>query len=298
VQAPDLKSTNLSTLTAASGLIGGLIGSSLPGSSALFGKSIPSYAVLFQALADTSHTNILSTMPIIVVDNEQAKYKVGTNVPYAKGVLPTSPTTATSSLTTNIEREPLLLELSIKPHISTDDSVLLEVQQASKDMTDDKSPLGPTWTERSVDTRVVIRDQQTVVLGGLMQTRETRSESKVPILGDVPILGHLFKYTNKGHKKMNLLILLTPYIIKDNLDLEAIRTRKQREYEEFAGSFRNLDGQPYLPRIDYGRKRGLIEEINRTIQDIEAEAAARASLHGHIEVTPGLVEPHAEEPTP
>src|SRR5690606_25907268 len=71
VQAPDLKSTNLASPTAANGLIGGLLGSALPGSQSLLGKSIPSYAILFQALADNAHTNILSTMPILVVDNER-----------------------------------------------------------------------------------------------------------------------------------------------------------------------------------------------------------------------------------
>src|SRR5690606_4065377 len=185
----------------------------------------------------------------------------------------------TSTLSTNIEREPLLLELEIKPHISTDDSVLLEVKQSSKDMVDEaNTELGPTWTERSVETRVLVRDQQTIVLGGLMQERHARVESKVPLLGDIPVLGHLFKYTTRSHKKMNLLVMLTPHIIKDHLDLEAIRARKQREYDEFAGTFRHLDGQAYVPRIDYGRKRGLVEEINRSVQGIEEDAAARAAL--------------------
>jgi hypothetical protein len=96
---------------------------------------------------------------------------------------------------------------------------------------------------------------------------------------------------------MNLLVLLTPYIIKDHLDLEAIRARKQREYEEFTGSFHNLDGQRYMPRIDYTRKRGVVEEINRTLLDIQAEITARASLHRPVGVQPGLVEPlSATEP--
>ncbi|HEX5058752.1 MAG TPA: type II secretion system secretin GspD [Kofleriaceae bacterium] len=289
VQAPSLKSTNLETLTGASGLIGGLLGKTLPGSEALFGKSIPSYAVLFQALADTSRMNILSTMPLIVVDNEQAKYKLGTNVPYIKGVMPTSVTN--TQLTTNIDRKDLLLELEIKPHISTDDSVLLEVRQASEDLGDSNSQLGPSWSTRSIETRVLVRDQQTIVLGGLIQNREQIATSKVPLLGDIPILGHLFKYTSKSQKKMNLLVMLTPYIVKDNLDLENIRARKQREYEEFAGSFRHLDGQKYLPRIDYTRKRGVVEEINRIVLDIEAETAARGKLHTAVSVSPGLVEP-------
>ncbi len=292
VQTPSLKSTSVSSLASQSGLIGGLLGKSLTGTAAsLLGTSFPSYAVMFQALADSTTTNILSTMPIIVVDNELAKYKVGENVPYKKGVLPTSPT-STSSLSTNIERESLLLELEIKPHISTDDQVLLEVKQSSKNKGDTDPELGPTWTERGVETRVLVRDQQTIVIGGLMQMRDETIVSKVPLLGDVPVLGHLFKYTNKTKKKMNLLILLTPYIIKDNMDLEMIRSRKQREYDEFFSSRESLEGKPYVPRIDYRRKRGLVEEINRAVGDVESEAAARAALAGkRIEVTPGLVQP-------
>ncbi len=285
VQTPDLKSTSLSSLLGANGLIGGIVGKT----STALGQSIPSYAVLFQAVADHSRTNILSTMPIIVVDNEQAKYKVGTNVPYKKGVLPTSPT-STSTLSTNIERQPLLLQLEIKPHISTDDSVLLEVKQSSEDLGSTDAELGPTWTERSVETRVLVKDQQTIVIGGLMQMRDDKIESKVPLLGDVPLLGYLFKYSTVRKKKMNLLIMLTPYIIKDHVDLEAIRSRKQREYDEFMGSYRSLDGQPYLPRIDYRRKRGVVEEINRTLLDIEQDVAARAALQTPARVTPGLVE--------
>lgn len=291
VQAPDLKSTSVDSLAGKSGLIGGLLGKALTGTAGqLLGTSFPSYAVMFQAMADSSRTNILSTMPIIVVDNEQAKYKVGTNVPYKKGVLPTSPT-STSSLSTNIERESLLLELEIKPHISTDDQVLLEVKQSSKDKGDDDAELGPTWTERGVETRVLVRDQQTIVIGGLMQTRDETISTKVPLLGDVPVLGHLFKYTTKTKQKLNLLIMLTPYIIKDNLDLELIRSRKQREYDEFFTSMNTLEGAQYLPRIDYRRKRGLVEEINRAVQDVEEDAAARAVLGTHVEVTPGLVQP-------
>jgi general secretion pathway protein D len=289
VQMPQLRTTDLkSTFAAAKGLIGGLV----TPETKLFGLSIPSYAVLFQAVADSSHTNILSTMPIIVVDNEQAKYKVGTDVPFLKGVLPTSSTS--TQLTTNIERAQLALELEIKPHISTDDSVLLEIKQSAKDLVASADQtLGPTWTDRSVETRVLVGDQQTIVLGGLMQVRETSSATKVPLLGDVPVLGHLFKYTTKTKQKMNLLILLTPYIVKTQVDLQMILERKQREHAEFAGTQHHLDGQKYLPRLDYTRKRGVIEEINRTVQDVELDIAARNALPKPVFVKPGLVEPSA-----
>jgi general secretion pathway protein D len=289
VQMPQLRTSDLkSTFSAAKGLIGGLV----TPETKLFGLSIPSYAVLFQAVAEQSRTNILSTMPIIVVDNELAKYKVGTNVPFQKGVLPTS--TTSTQVTTNIEREPLALELEIKPHISTDDSVLLEVKQGMKDrVASQNETLGPTWTERSVETRVLVGDQQTIVLGGMMQERETSSSTKVPLLGDIPVLGNLFKYTTKSKQKMNLLILLTPYIIKSQVDLQMILERKQREHAEFAGALHHLNGQKYLPRVDYTRKRGVVEEINRTLQDIEDDIAARRALRKPVYVKPGLVEPSA-----
>ncbi len=291
VQAPDLRSTRLDTLLTASGLIGGIIGKPLPvASQSLLGKTVPSYAVLFQALADSARTNILSTMPIIVVDNEQAKYVVGQNVPYKKGVMPTNPAISSTTVSTNIDRKDLVLQLEIKPHISTDDTVLLEVKQSSEDLGEDDRELGPSWTTRSIETRVLVRDQQTIVLGGLMQQREIVGTTKVPLLGDIPLLGYLFKYTSKSKRKMNLLVMLTPYIIKDHLELEAIRARKQREHEEFVGSFRVLDNAVLQPRIDYRRKRGLVEEINRTLQDIEADDALRESIKPPVYVAPGPVE--------
>jgi general secretion pathway protein D len=291
VQTPTLRSLDLTTLSSASGLIGGLVGKTLTNSQSLLGKSIPSYAILFQALARNSNTNVRSTPSMLVLDNEEAKWKSGTDVPYKRGVLPTSTTTATSSLTTNIDRKPLLLELNVKPHIMTDDSILLEIKQSAEDLGETDSELGPTWTTRGIETRVLVRDQQTVVISGLMQEREISSVAKVPLLGDVPIIGYLFKYSTKSKKKTNLLVTLTPYIIKDNIDLDTIRERKQREYDEFFGSLHTLDHMKYEPRIDYRRKRGLLEEINRTVKDVEDEAEQRGKLQPPARVESGLVGP-------
>ncbi len=276
VQTASLSSLNLSTLAGASGLLGGVIGKALPASfDSMLGKSIPSYGILFQALATQSNTNVLSAPSIIALDNAEAKYKVGRNIPYKKGQSVGGTGSLEGSVNTSIERQDLLLELNIKPHISIDDSVLLEIKHDSKDLEGKGTELGPTWTTRSFETRVLVRDQQTVAIGGLMQERETVDASKVPLLGDIPILGHLFKYTTKSKQKTNLLILLTPYIVKDQMDLEAIRARKQREHDEFVRSFSNLEHMTFKPTIDYGRKRGLIEEINRTVQGIEEDIARR-----------------------
>ncbi|MCW5807575.1 MAG: type II secretion system secretin GspD [Deltaproteobacteria bacterium] len=296
IQAPSLKSTNTASLAAANGLVGGLIGKALPNSQALFGKSIPSYAVLFQALGQNSLTNVLSAPSIIAVDNEQAKYKVGTNIPYKKGQATVIATTTDPFGTTNIDRKDLQLELDIKPHISANDVVFLEIKHDSAELGDNISELGPSWNTRSFETRVVVRDQETVVIGGLMQERVIRTKSKVPLLGDIPLLGHLFKSTSSTKKKSNLVILLTPYIIKDQLELQALREKKLRDHDEFVQSFTGLAAMKYQPKLDYRRKRGVVEEINRALLDAAADDEARRRLHEDRRgVKPGPVEVRPSE---
>jgi len=114
--------------------------------------------------------------------------------------------------------------------------------------------------------------------------------TKIPILGDIPILGYLFKSTSTARRKTNLLVMLTPYIAKDQGDLQVIRRRKQREHDEFVRSFASLDGMSYQPTLDYGRKRGVIEEINRAVQSVDSDAVARAGLVRSPGVTPGVIE--------
>jgi general secretion pathway protein D len=196
---------------------------------------------------------------------------------------------------TSFDRRDLVLQLAIKPHISIDENLLLEVKHEAEEL-QGESAGGPIWSTRAIETRVVVRDQQTVVIGGLLQEREVSSTSKVPILGDIPLLGHLFKSTNRSKRKTNLVIMLTPYIVKDQLELQAIRERKAREHEEFTRSFRTLAAMPYAPQMNYARKRGLVEDINRTVLDVEAEVRARESLRPPPSVLPGVVETPAPAP--
>jgi general secretion pathway protein D len=235
---------------------------------------------------------VVSAPSIIALDNEEAKYKIGVNVPYEKASfsgLGSSDVPANVQQTT-YDRRDLVLQLAIKPHISTDDNLLLEVKHEAEELQPQSSAGGPIWSTRAIETRVVVRDQQTVVIGGLLQERETTSTRKVPILGDIPLLGYLFKHSYKEKRKTNLVIMLTPYIVKDQLELQAIRERRLREHQEFMRSFRTLSSMPYQPRIDYARKRGLVEEINRTVADVEAEVAARSSLRQPPSVQAGVIE--------
>jgi general secretion pathway protein D len=272
VQLPDLKSTSAASLLSATGLVGGLLGPA----QTILGQSVPSYGALFRAIAGTSNTRILSEPSIIGVDNEEAKQKVGINIPYSRGSV--TNLASSTSVQQQFDRRDLNVELSIRPHIASDDSVLLEVKHDAQTLGDGPDTGGgPTWATRSLDTRVVVRDQQTVVVGGMVQELETNAASKVPFLGDIPLLGYLFKSTKKERRRSNVLIMLTPYIIRDVMDLQRIQERKLREFRELATSFEALDRMAYRPRVNYGHKRGLVEEINRSVLEVEAEIAERAA---------------------
>jgi general secretion pathway protein D len=147
-----------------------------------------------------------------------------------------------------------------------------------------------------------VHDQESVVIGGLIQEREVYSVTKVPLLGDIPLLGYLFKYQTTQKVKTDLLILLTPYIIKDRLDLEAVRTRKLQQYREFTQSFSNLNEAKYEPNIDYRRKRGLVEEINRSLQSVEEDQELLNAAGHRQHVNEGAIEFHpangGDEPAP
>ncbi|MBV8756454.1 MAG: type II secretion system secretin GspD [Deltaproteobacteria bacterium] len=272
-----------------SGLLGGIVGSALTSSSTFLGTSIPSYAVLFSAMGFNSNSNTVSTPSIIAVDNETTKFHVGQNIPYSKGVVPVSAANPAAGTNMNLDRQDLNFELDIKPHISANDNVMLEITNDSKEL-GPTADLGPTWNTRGFETRVVVHDQQTIVLSGLTQEHEEVQTTRVPVLGDIPLLGYLFKYKKSKKTKSNVLILLTPYIIKDQLDLQAILERKSREHDEFVASFHALDHMPYIPKVDYRKKRGLVEEINRSVQSVEEESEARMQIHEAARVQPGPVQ--------
>ena len=289
VQGSDLKSIDASTLASAAGLIGGLIGPNLAGSEDLFGVTIPSYAVLFQALAKSSNVNVLSSPHILTTNNEEAEISVGQNIPYQGGVtfgLGGAGGGVPGLGSLSIQRQDIQLSMKITPAINSSDMVRLKIEQEIQDVGDKDPQLGPTWTKRKIKTTVVVRDQQSIVIGGLISERTSYSESKVPLLGDIPLLGYLFKYTKREKKKTNLLVLLTPYVINDQLDLQSILERKLRERNEFLRAFTNLDRVEFLPKTDYHRKRGLVEEINRQVLVVERDREVLKALQDRPQQVP------------
>jgi general secretion pathway protein D len=277
VQHNELSSLNVATLASATGLIGGILGPLLDNAEEFLGTSIPSFGVLFQALATSGNVHVLSSPHILTTDNEEAEISVGQNIPYQSaigfggigtpgqgggGLFPTQ----------SVQRQDVALTLKITPQINASDVIRLQIDLEISDIASENfGGLGPSWAKRTIKDVVVVRDQQAVVIGGLMNDRTSTSESKVPLLGDIPVLGYLFKYKSTSKEKRNLLVMLTPYVVKDQLDIERIVERRVREQREFMRTFSTFRSMKYRPDVDYRRKRGLLEEINRAALQVERE---------------------------
>jgi general secretion pathway protein D len=274
---------------ALSGLAAGLRGPPIPGADKILGlpagTSIPSFGVFIQALQNNGDVNVVSMPHILTTDNEKATIQVGQNLPFPGslggfpgfgGSTPGGGATpgASFGFGTSVQRQDVALKLEITPHVNDSDFVRLEIDNELSDVSNPNfNGLGPATSKRTVKSVVTIRDQQSIVLGGLIKDSVSQTVNKVPLLGDIPILGYLFKSTSKTVTKQNLLIILTPYIVKDPSDLRRIFERKLRERREFMERYSAFrDDRDYEAEVDYHRKRGLLEEVNRTALEAEEEA--------------------------
>lgn len=195
--------------------------------------NVPGFAALFSLSDFQGAINVLSTPQILTSDNKEAEIVVGENVPFI-GRRESDPT-RTLSVFSTIERKDVGITLKITPQITEGDYVRLDMYQEISSVKQEPNAdilisVGPTTTKRSTKTSVTVKDNQTVVIGGLMQEKDEDNITKVPILGDIPVLGWLFKYKTAGKTKTNLLVFLTPHIIKEAESLEKITSDKQKEF--------------------------------------------------------------------
>ncbi len=273
-------SLSLTSLASFGGFLAGLQGPVIPALKTL-GIDVPAFGVVMHALQQSSDVNVLSTPHILTSDNEEAEITVGQNVPFQAGFSPTTlgglggaaaaanPSLAAGlgglgSLFAPITRQNVELKLTVKPQINESDFIRMVITEQTEEIASSDPVLGPTTSKRSAKTTVVAKDQETVVLGGIMQDRTIESVSKVPILGDIPILGHLFREQSRKKVKTNLLLFLTPYIIKDQGDFRRIFERKMKERQQFVEQFYGqVPG--YDVAIDFTRKAGPIARMNQSL---------------------------------
>jgi len=195
---------------------------------------------LLHALESNSDVNILSTPNILTMDNQKAEIMVGENVPFVTGQTQSAATSG--SIMTSIDRKDVGITLKITPQITSDDNVRLEIYQEISDVTTtpglDANQVGPSTTKRSASTTVVVKDSQTMVIGGLISDNVNKSTMKVPLLGDIPVLGQLFSYRTTKVEKTNLMIFITPYIIKNEDDANDLTKRKNDSQKGFRKEYR------------------------------------------------------------
>jgi len=181
---------------------------------------------LARALEENGDGNVLSTPNLLTLDNEEAKIVIGQNVPFVTGQF--TNTTASTGGTVNpfqtIERKDVGLTLRVKPQISENGTVKLNIYQevSSIDAATRNNTNGPNTNKRSIESQVLVEDGQIVVLGGLLQDEYSGNVEQVPVLGSLPVFGNLFKSQSRGRKKTNLMVFLRPVVVRDARQTESL----------------------------------------------------------------------------
>ena len=179
-----------------------------------FGSDGVNFGFLLSAIASDSNNNILSTPTLVTMDNQEAEIVVGQNVPFVTGQQLSS---SNDNPFQTIERQDIGISLKVKPQINEGDNIKMEIEQEVSDVstTAVTGATDITTNKRSIKTTVLVEDGQTLVLGGLIDDQLNDSRSKVPFLGDIPLLGSLFRYRTNNKTKRNLMVFLHPTILRD-----------------------------------------------------------------------------------
>ncbi len=222
-------------------------------------NGVVSLGAIAQALQSVANTNIVSTPNLVTLDNEEAKIVVGQNVPFITGQF-TSTGTATTSPFQTIERKDVGITLRIKPQIGEGGAIRMQLFQEQSSVlattAAGTSNAGPSTAKRSIEGTVTVDDGQILVLGGLIEDNVSVSQSKVPLLGDIPWLGQLFRSESRERKRTNLMVFLRPIVMRD---ADSSARFSQDRYEQIrsqqqllapaANPLLPIDGAPLLPLL-------------------------------------------------
>ena len=204
------------------------------------GTEVPAQVALFRALAAESDINVLSAPTLLTLDNQEARIIVGENVPFvtSRGI----DLSNVDNVFTTVERRDVGIKLTITPQVSEGDIVILEIEEEVSAVVPsallDANTVGPTTTIRAAQTTVSVQDGRTAVIGGLISNATRRRVSKVPILGDIPLLGRLFRTDEDDNEKVNLIVFLTPHIVRNPIDLETVSRDRKSGFHDGAPGVR------------------------------------------------------------
>ena len=170
--------------------------------------------------------NILSTPNLLTLDNEEAKIVIGQNVPFVTGQFTNTGAGTSGSVNPfqTIERKDVGLTLRVKPQISENGTVRMQIFQEVSSMrpASINSATGLITNKRSIESNVLVEDGSIVVLGGLLQDEYAGNQEKVPVLGDVPVVGNLFRTETRSRKKTNLMVFLRPVVVRDAVQSDVL----------------------------------------------------------------------------
>ncbi len=198
----------------------------------LGGITFPNIGAVINAVQQDAQVHILSNPQLLTSDNEEATITVGKNIPY----ITRQERSTTNVDYTNFEYRDVGVILTITPSINTERFVRLKINQEISTLVEEESTVGlPTTLKRTAKTTVMIKDKQTIVIGGLMGDSSTQRNYQVPLLGDIPLLGWLFKSKNTKREKTNLFIFITPHVIENMAEAQAVRELKREQIEAFEG---------------------------------------------------------------
>lgn len=199
--------------------------------------SVPCDVALMTALESDSHSNVLSAPTLLTADNEEAMIVVGQNLPFvgsaaANAGLP-------GQIFNSVDRQNVGITLDIIPQVSEGDYVRLDVYEEVSNVVNTpqsiNNPLGPTTTIRSASTTVMVQDHRTAVIGGLLSDQNTIQRQGVPFFADIPVLGNLFSDNSSDKQKLNLLVFLTPHVVRTREDLRSLALDERQRFIDALG---------------------------------------------------------------
>ena len=250
--------------TGVTGVAGAILGGadSTAGAAGLLGNGLTlgvgklrdsgiSFVALLEALEADGTSNIIGTPVLVTLDNEEAEIKVGQEVPFVTGsYTDTGSAGGAVNPFQTIEREQVGLTLKLTPQINEGDAVRLKISQEISSLLPSTAAVDLITSNRSVNTTVIVQDNATLVLGGLIQDQVTETESRVPLLGRIPLLGALFRSNSTKKSKTNLMIFIKPTILRDNVQA-AFETNAKYNYirdQQMLIKPQNVQLMPQTPR--------------------------------------------------
>ncbi len=261
---------------------GGAFGKPITITNPLTGQPVtfPSFTALVRFLNTVTDVNVLSAPHLLTTNNKEAEIVVAQNIPFITGQ--TSTITDPNAVQTQIDRRDVGITLRLTPTINEGDLVRLDIFQEISAVTESPEGLnvnqvGVTTTKRSAKTSVLVQDEATIVIGGLIRDDINSTENKIPLLGDIPILGYLFKNTTRRVDKTNLLIFLTPHIVRSPEEIAKITQRRREQFEQWKARYNveDLDESGWIfDPVERSRRGGIREgfAVNEPVPQMAVRA--------------------------